>query len=116
MMFQMTFAIITPALITSAFADRFKFSALIVFITGWLLLVYVPIAHWVWASTGFLNKAGVLDFAGDTVVHIGDTVVHINAGMATAMRTTFGAFPASLSRSPNALSVGLARRANRAHR
>ena len=63
MMFQMTFAIITPALITGAFADRFKFSSLIVFITCWLILVYAPIAHWVWASTGFLNKAGVLDFA-----------------------------------------------------
>jgi Amt family ammonium transporter len=75
MMFQMTFAIITPALIVGALADRVKFSALMVFIALWSLVVYSPIAHWVWASTGFLNKAGVLDFAGGTVVHI-------NAGVA----------------------------------
>ncbi len=74
MMFQMTFAIITPALITGAFADRMKFSALLWFLGLWSLLVYVPIAHWVWGG-GFLGGQGVLDFAGGTVVHI-------NAGIA----------------------------------
>ena len=73
-MFQMTFAIITPALITGAFAERMKFSALCLFMALWLLLVYCPIAHWVWGG-GFLGSSGVLDFAGGTVVHI-------NAGVA----------------------------------
>ncbi len=72
--FQMTFAIITPALITGAFAERMKFSALMWFIGLWLIFVYVPVAHWVWGG-GFLGTAGVLDFAGGTVVHI-------NAGIA----------------------------------
>jgi Amt family ammonium transporter len=74
-MFQMTFAIITPALICGAFADRMKFSAMLVFLGAWSLLVYAPIAHMVWESTGFLNGAHVLDYAGGTVVHI-------NAGIA----------------------------------
>ncbi len=74
MTFQMTFAIITPALIVGAFADRMKFSALVLFMILWLLVVYVPITHWVWGG-GFLGGAGVLDFAGGTVVHI-------NAGIA----------------------------------
>ena len=74
MTFQMTFAIITPALICGAFADRMKFSALLVFMTLWLLAVYSPIAHWVWGG-GFLGGMGVLDFAGGTVVHL-------NAGVA----------------------------------
>ncbi len=68
-MFQMTFAIITPALIAGAFAERMKFSALIIFMSLWLLFVYTPIAHWVWGG-GFLGALGVLDFAGGTVVHI----------------------------------------------
>ena len=72
--FQMTFAIITPALITGAFADRMKFSAMLWFMAAWSLLVYAPVAHWVWGG-GFLGGAGVLDFAGGTVVHI-------NAGVA----------------------------------
>jgi Amt family ammonium transporter len=74
MTFQMTFAIITPALICGAFADRMKFSALLWFIGIWSLVVYSPITHWVWGG-GFLADAGVLDFAGGTVVHI-------NAGIA----------------------------------
>jgi Amt family ammonium transporter len=73
-MFQMTFAIITPALICGAFAERMKFSALLIFMSLWLLFVYSPIAHWVWGG-GFLGSLGVLDFAGGTVVHI-------NAGVA----------------------------------
>jgi Amt family ammonium transporter len=72
--YQMTFAIITVALITGAFADRMKFSALLLFSALWLLLVYVPVAKWVWGG-GFLGSAGVLDYAGGTVVHI-------NAGVA----------------------------------
>jgi ammonium transporter, Amt family len=75
MMFQMTFAIITPALIAGAFADRMKFSALCAFMVLWSLFVYAPIAHWVWAPTGWLAALGAADFAGGTVVHI-------NAGMA----------------------------------
>jgi ammonium transporter, Amt family len=74
-MFQLTFAAITPALICGAFADRMKFSAMLIFMGAWSLLVYVPIAHMVWEPTGWLNAAGVLDYAGGTVVHI-------NAGMA----------------------------------
>src|SRR5579883_1973559 len=64
MTFQMTFAIITPALICGAFADRMKFSAMLWFMGAWSLLVYAPIAHWVWGPGGFLGDAGVLDFAG----------------------------------------------------
>lgn len=66
--YQMTFAIITPALICGAFADRMKFSAMLVFMTLWSLIVYVPIAHMVWEPTGWLSADGVLDFAGGTVV------------------------------------------------
>jgi Amt family ammonium transporter len=72
--FQATFAIITPALIVGAFVDRMKFSALVLFMVLWSLIVYAPITHWVWGG-GFLANAGVLDFAGGTVVHI-------NAGIA----------------------------------
>jgi Amt family ammonium transporter len=74
-MFQMTFALITPALIAGAFADRMKFSAMLVFMVVWSLAVYAPIAHMVWEPTGWLSTAGVLDYAGGTVVHI-------NAGIA----------------------------------
>jgi ammonium transporter, Amt family len=80
MTFQMTFAIITPALIVGAFADRMKFSALVLFMSLWLLVVYAPIAHWVWGG-GFLGGAGVLDFAGGTVVHINAGI----AGLVTAL-------------------------------
>ena len=69
-MFQLTFAIITPALITGAFAERMKFSSLMVFISLWLLFVYVPVAHWVWEPGGWLATMGAQDFAGGTVVHI----------------------------------------------
>jgi Amt family ammonium transporter len=75
MMFQMTFAIITPALITGAFAERMKFSAMLWFMGLWSIFVYCPIAHMVWEAGGWLNTMGVLDFAGGTVVHI-------NAGVA----------------------------------
>ncbi|MDX1487779.1 MAG: ammonium transporter [Acidiferrobacterales bacterium] len=75
MTFQMTFAIITPALIVGAFAERMKFSAMLCFMAVWLLVVYAPIAHWVWGGGGWLGGRGILDFAGGTVVHI-------NAGIA----------------------------------
>ena len=75
MTFQMTFAIITPALIVGAFAERMKFSAMLWFMALWLVLVYAPIAHWVWGGGGWLGSKGILDFAGGTVVHI-------NAGIA----------------------------------
>ena len=84
MCFQMTFAIITPALIAGAFAERMKFSAMLWFIGLWAILVYAPVAHWVWSSDGMLSSANdgalvkVLDFAGGTVVHI-------NAGVAGLM-------------------------------
>jgi len=73
--FQMMFAIITPALITGAFVERFKFSTYMLFIVLWVTLVYAPICHWVWASDGWLFERGALDFAGGTVVHL-------NAGIA----------------------------------
>ena len=69
MMYQMTFAVITVALVAGSVADRMRFSAFLWFAAGWLMLVYVPIAHWVWGG-GFLGAAGLLDFAGGTVVHI----------------------------------------------
>ena len=80
MMFQMTFAIITPALICGAFADRMKFSAMCIFMVLWSILVYSPIAHWVWSATGFLG-AGVFGLPG-AADFAGGTVVHINAGIA----------------------------------
>jgi Amt family ammonium transporter len=73
--YQMMFAVITPALITGATADRFRFAAYAVFIGFWVVLVYAPVAHWVFSPTGWLYKRGALDFAGGTVVHI-------NAGVA----------------------------------
>lgn len=77
-LFQLTFAIITPALICGAFAERMRFSALLCFMTLWSLLVYAPVTHWVWEPGGWLAGMGALDFAGGTVVHI-------NAGAAGLM-------------------------------
>jgi Amt family ammonium transporter len=90
MTFQMTFAIITPALITGAFADRMKFSSMLVFTALWSLLVYAPVAHWVWGG-GFLGGANVLDFAGGTVVHINSGVAGIVAALVLGKRTGYGA-------------------------
>ncbi len=75
MTFQMTFAIITPALIVGAFAERMKFSAILIFMALWFTIVYAPVCHWVWGEGGWLGSKGILDFAGGTVVHI-------NAGIA----------------------------------
>jgi Amt family ammonium transporter len=89
MTFQMTFAIITPALICGAFADRMKFSALIAFMALWLLLVYAPIAHWVWGG-GFLGANGVLDFAGGTVVHLNAGIAGLVCALFLGPRTGYG--------------------------
>ncbi len=90
MMFQMTFAIITPALIAGAFADRMKFSALCIFITLWSLLVYSPVAHWVWAPTGWASQMGILDFAGGTVVHINAGVAGLVCALVLGKRVGYG--------------------------
>ena len=87
--FQMTFAIITPALIAGAFAERMKFSAMCWFMALWLLLVYCPIAHWVWGG-GFLGSAGVLDFAGGTVVHINAGVAGLVCAIILGKRKGYG--------------------------
>lgn len=87
--FQMAFAIITPALITGAFADRMKFSSMLLFSGLWLLVVYVPVAHWVWGG-GFLGSGGVLDYAGGTVVHINAGVAGLVAALVVGPRKGYG--------------------------
>ena len=88
--FQMMFAVITPALITGAFAERIKFSGYVLFMTLWLLLVYAPIAHWVWHPEGWLFKLGALDFAGGTVVHINAGIAALAAVIMVGKRRGFG--------------------------
>ncbi|MEZ0148982.1 MAG: ammonium transporter [Candidatus Reddybacter sp.] len=88
-LFQMTFAIITPALIIGAFAERARFSTMMVFSMLWLLLVYVPVTHWVWGG-GWLGQMGLLDFAGGTVVHVTAGVAALVAAMAIGNRKGFG--------------------------
>ncbi len=90
MMFQMTFAIITPALITGAFAERMKFSAMLVFSVLWSIVVYSPIAHWVWQAGGWLFAKGALDFAGGTVVHINAGVAGLVCALVLGKRVGFG--------------------------
>ena len=90
MMFQMTFAIITPALIAGAFADRMKFSAMCIFMALWSLMVYSPIAHWVWAPSGWANQKGVLDFAGGTVVHINAGIAGLMCALVLGKRVGYG--------------------------
>jgi Amt family ammonium transporter len=89
MMFQMTFAIITPALIAGALADRMKFSAFLLFMAAWLLLVYCPIAHWVWGG-GWLGAAGALDYAGGTVVHLNAGTAGLVAALMLGKRKGLG--------------------------
>jgi len=91
-MFQMTFAIITPALMVGAFAERMKFSAMLIFSAVWLLLVYVPVTHWVWGG-GWLAEMGLLDFAGGTVVHITAGVGALVAAMVLGNRNGYGKTP-----------------------
>jgi len=89
MTFQMTFAIITPALIAGAFAERMKFSALMWFMGLWAIVVYAPIAHWVWGG-GFLGDWGVLDYAGGTVVHINAGVAGLVCALVLGKRKGYG--------------------------
>ena len=88
--FQMMFAIITPALITGAFAERMKFTGYIAFTSLWLLLVYSPVAHWVWAPGGWIRELGVLDFAGGTVVHINAGIAALAVVMVIGKRKGWG--------------------------
>jgi ammonium transporter, Amt family len=85
-MYQLMFAIITPALITGAFAERMRFSAFLAFILAWATLVYDPLAHWVWGSGGWLGKLGALDFAGGTVVHISSGIAGLVAALVIGKR------------------------------
>lgn len=90
MMFQMTFAIITPALISGAYAERMKFSAMCVFSIAWSLMVYAPIAHWVWSPIGWLAGMGAADFAGGTVVHINAGIAGLVCALVLGRRKGFG--------------------------
>ena len=87
-LFQMTFAVITPALIVGGFAERMRFSAVILFSAAWLLLVYAPVCHWVWGG-GFLADMGLMDFAGGTVVHVTAGVAAILIAMVIGNRSGF---------------------------
>ncbi|MFC2058790.1 ammonium transporter [Chloroflexota bacterium] len=90
MIFQGMFAIITPALIIGAFAERIKFKALLIFVVVWATIVYDPIAHWVWGVGGWLGGMGALDFAGGTVVHISSGVAALAAALVIRRRIGFG--------------------------
>lgn len=90
--FQMTFAIITPALIVGAFAERMRFSAMLIFCSIWLLVVYAPVCHWVWGG-GWLGAMGLQDFAGGTVVHITAAVAALVAALVMGPRRGFGTVP-----------------------
>jgi Amt family ammonium transporter len=91
MAFQMMFAVITPALITGAFAERFKFSAFVVFMLLWALVVYNPVAHWVWGVGGWIRDLGALDFAGGTVIHITSGISALAAALVVGKRKGYGA-------------------------
>ncbi len=93
MTFQMTFAIITPALIVGAFAERMKFSAMLCFMGLWLTLVYAPITHWVWGDGGWLGGLGILDFAGGTVVHINAGIAGLVAALVLGKRRGYPSSP-----------------------
>ena len=88
MLFQMKFAVITPALITGAFAERFKFKTYLVFLVLWSTLVYFPLAHWVWGVGGWMRGMGALDFAGGLVVHISAGVSALVAAIMVGKRKT----------------------------
>jgi Amt family ammonium transporter len=89
MFYQMTFAIITVALVAGSIADRMRFSAFVWFAAGWMIFVYVPIAHWVWGG-GFLATAGILDFAGGTVVHLNAGIAGLVAAYVVGKRYGYG--------------------------
>jgi len=88
--FQLMFAVITPALITGAFAERMRFSGYVAFTSLWLLLIYAPLAHWVWAPGGWIRELGALDFAGGTVVHTNSGVAALAAALVIGKRKGFG--------------------------
>jgi len=92
-LFQLTFAIITPALIAGAFAERMRFSAMLWFMGLWSVLVYAPVAHWVWEPSGWLASRGVLDFAGGTVVHVNAGVAGLVAAYMLGRRLGYGQEP-----------------------
>ena len=91
--FQMMFAIITPALITGAIVERFKFTTYLVFLVLWITFVYAPIAHWVWAGNGWIFEMGALDFAGGTVVHINAGVAALVAAIMVGKRRNAASEP-----------------------
>jgi ammonium transporter, Amt family len=90
MIYQAMFAIITPALITGAFAERMKFSSFLVFMVLWFTIVYCPVAHWVWGDGGWLKNLGALDFAGGTVVHINAGIAALAAALVVGKRQGYG--------------------------
>jgi Amt family ammonium transporter len=90
MFYQMTFAIITPAVVTGAFADRMRFSALLVLMSLWSLFVYAPIAHWAWAPLGWLNALGMADFSGGTVVEVNSGVAGLVCALVLGSRVGYG--------------------------
>ncbi len=90
MAFQLMFAVITPALITGAFAERMKFSGFLLFTVLWCVLVYAPVAHWVWGEGGWLRELGVLDFAGGIVVHANAAAAALAAVLVIGKRRDFG--------------------------
>ena len=92
-LFQMTFAVITPALIFGGFAERVKYSGVMLFSVLWLVLVYAPVTHWVWAEGGWLFEMGLLDFAGGTVVHITAGVASLVCALVIGSRSGFGKTP-----------------------
>ncbi|MCP4929399.1 MAG: ammonium transporter, partial [Gammaproteobacteria bacterium] len=101
--FQMTFAVITPALIVGGFAERMRFSAMLVFCSAWLLVVYAPICHWVWGG-GWLGQMGLQDFAGGTVVHITAAVAALVAAIYMGNRKGYG----SVAMPPHNLTMTVA--------
>jgi ammonium transporter, Amt family len=108
MAFQMMFAIITPALISGSIAERMRFPAFLAFITFWLLIVYFPLAHWVWGVGGFLRNMGALDFAGGTVVHISSGVSGLVAALVLGKRKGYGKEPMTPHQLPmTVLGAGL---------
>lgn len=103
MLFQMKFAVITPALITGAFVERIRFSAFIFFVLLWTTLIYDPIAHWIWADGGWLRGLGALDFAGGTVIHITSGVAALAVALVIRKRKGFGTVPME----PNSIPLTL---------
>jgi Amt family ammonium transporter len=93
MIFQMMFAVITPALITGAFAERFKFKTYLVFLILWATFVYDPLAHWVWGNGGWIRNLGALDFAGGLVVHISSGIAALAATLVVGKRKGYGDEP-----------------------